>query len=322
MNPFDQLGIPRGSSADVIRSAYRRLAKGCHPDLNPDDVSAAERFAKLQEIYQAALRDRADSSPDMPGSSRARSGTAEQQRHRTVYREVFINVAQAITGCTVAIDGAAGLCAPCSGTGRLPSEHEMGCSTCDGTGVIKTQSKGYITVRLECHECLGKGTTMHTSCHHCGGFGVSSTAPCHVVIPANVRDGDAFRVDGAASIPEENVRGDIEFIVRIRDKRFRIEGDDIEATIYLDIWQTARGCVVPLKLPDGTPLKLRVPPGTASGRRFSIQGKGMPALYDGVGGNFTAVVSIRPIIINSEEIEVAMTALEMAVSTSRSQNLV
>jgi DnaJ-class molecular chaperone len=315
MNPFDQLGIPRGSAADVVRSAYRRLAKETHPDQNPGDPSAASRFALLQEVYQAALRASSENS-----SSNHADPTAPRKppaRRRTVYREVFIDVVQAISGCVIPIEGASGLCAPCSGTGRLACEHPVGCSTCDGTGIISSQSKGYISIKLECHECLGTGTTMHVPCHHCGGFGVSSTTPCHVEIPANVRDGDTFRVEGAASIPEENVSGDIEFVVRVRDKRFRLAGNDIEATVLLDVWQAARGCALPLTLPDGSTVRLTVPAGTAGGRRFAMKGKGMPALDGEADGDFAAVIALRPLAISSPEIDAAMTALERAVAEAR-----
>ncbi len=315
MNPFDQLGIPRGSAADVVRSAYRRLAKTTHPDHHPGDPSAASRFALLQEVYKAALQASNETAPPCP--SDAPTGKRPPARHRTVYREVFLEVMQAISGCTVPMEGASGLCDPCSGTGRLACEHPVGCSTCDGTGIISSQSKGYISIKLECHECLGTGTTMHVPCHHCGGFGVSSTAPCHVEIPPNVRDGDAFRVEGAASIPEENVRGDIEFVVRIRDKRFRLDGNDIETTVWLDVWQAARGCVLPLQLPDGSPVRLTVPAGTAGGRRFAIKGKGMPSVDGEAPGDFAAVAALRPLTISSPEIDAAMIALEKAVSDAR-----
>jgi molecular chaperone DnaJ len=318
MNPFDQLGIPHGSAADEIRSAYRRLAKEAHPDHNLGDPSAADRFAVLQEVYKAALRASAaavasSSQSDASGVGKSRT----PPRHRTVYREVFLEVAQAISGCTVPMEGASGLCRHCNGTGRLDCEHPVGCSTCDGSGTIATQSKGYIVLKLECHECLGVGTTMHVPCHHCGGFGVSSMAPCHVEIPANVRDGDTFRVEGAASIPEENVRGDIEFVVRISDKRFRLDGDDIEATVWIDVWQAARGCNVPFKLPDGSPVRLTVPAGTGDGKRFTMKGKGMPSTEGEAAGDFRAVVAVRPLSISSPEIDAALTALEKAVVAAR-----
>ncbi len=315
MNPFDQLGIPRGSAADIVRSAYRRLAKTTHPDQNPNDPSAASRFALLQEVYQAALR--ASNETSSSGQSDLATARKQPPRHRTVYREVFLDVMQAILGCTVPMEGASGLCDPCSGTGRLACEHPVGCATCDGSGIISSQSKGYISIKLECHECLGTGTTMHVPCHHCGGFGISSTSPCHVEIPSNVRDGDTFRVEGAASIPEENVRGDIEFVVRIRDKRFRLVGNDIEMTAWLDVWQAARGCVLPLKLPDGTPLRLNVPPGTAGGRRFTIKGKGMPPMDGEAPGDFAAVAALRPLAISSPEIDAALSSLEKAVEAAR-----
>jgi DnaJ-class molecular chaperone with C-terminal Zn finger domain len=314
MNPFDHLGIPPDSDQDAIRSAYRRLAKSTHPDANPGDASAAARFAALQDAYQAALELAA--APPVP-EQRA-SSPRRPSRHRTVYREISLDVNQAITGARVAIEGASGLCQHCSGTGRLACSHPVGCATCDGSGIISVQSKGYISVRLECHECLGEGMTNSIPCHHCGGFGVSSTSACVADIPPNVRDGDTFRIEGAASIPEENVRGDIEFVVRIDDRRYSLSGDDIETTVVLDIWHAARGCSVPVRLPDGSTVKLTVPPGSAHGRRFAMKGRGMPPLHDESSpGDFVAVVELRPIKVTTPEIAAALAALEKAVMSAR-----
>ncbi|NTF17415.1 J domain-containing protein [Agrobacterium rubi] len=313
MNPFDHLGIPRGSSSDVIRSAYRRLAKSVHPDHNPGDDAAASRFAMLQETYQAALRAAAiPPEPESPQGSPKRP-----VRHRTVYKDVVIDVSQAISGTMVRMEGASGLCQHCTGTGRLASTHPVGCATCDGSGVISVQSKGYVSVRLECHECQGTGTTTTVPCHHCGGFGVSSTEPCDVAIPANVRDGDVFRVNGVASIPSEGVKGDIEFVVRISDRRFRVVEDDVEAPIWMDVWQAARGGSFPARLPDGTTARLTIPAGTIHGRRFTMKGRGMPATEEADAGDFIAIASIRPVTATTPEIEAALAALEKAVLSSR-----
>jgi curved DNA-binding protein len=138
-----------------------------------------------------------------------------------------------------------------------------------------------------------------------------------VAIPENVRDGDAFRVDGVASIPEENVRGDIEFVVRIRDGRFRLDGDDIVTTATMDIWQAARGALIGIPLPGGGSVKLTVPPGTADGRKFTSKGKGMPSADGGDPGHFVVVASIRPISVSTPAIDQALAALEQAVNASR-----
>lgn len=315
MNPFDHLGIPRGSAPDIVRSAYRRLAKSVHPDHNQGDPEAAARFALLQEVYQEALR--LSSAPPEPVSDRGAPTAKRAVRHRTVYRDIFIDVAQAIAGTTVRMEGAAGLCEPCMGTGRLPCEHPVGCATCDGSGIIAAQSKGYISLRLECHECQGSGVTTSVPCHHCGGYGVSSTSPCHVEIPPNVRDGDVFRIEGAASIPSEGVKGDIEFVVRIDDKRFRLNGNDIEASLWIDVWQAARGCAMPLRLPDGTTTKLTLPAGTNHGRRFTMAGRGMPAGAEAEAGDFVVIASIRPLTVSTPEIDTALAALERAVMAAR-----
>lgn len=316
MNPFDRLGIPHDSDAGAIRLAFRKLAKKEHPDRNQSRPEFVARFQALTDAYEQALKiagDRALSSATPGSGARRRTATT----FRSVYRDVVIDVAQAMSGTTVPLQGAAGICTWCEGTGRLACDHPISCVTCSGTGVGNVQSKGYIQVRLQCVECDGTGTTTQVHCHHCGGFGVNSTQPCEVIIPAGVRSGDAFTVEGAASIPEENVKGDIEIIVEVRDSRYRVVGDDVEATVWLDLWQALRGGVAPVRLPGGATVKLTYPPATAPGRRFTMKGKGMPSMEDETTGDFVAVASIRPIEKVTPDVVSALAALEAAVTASR-----
>lgn len=315
MNPYDILGIPIGSAPDAVREAYRRLAKACHPDLNPDDPGAAERFHELQAAYRQAM-----DMPSTPSADQAGEPGLRPRRHvrqRTVYREIVLDLQQALAGAIIRIEGASGLCAPCDGTGRLASKHEVACATCDGSGVQASRTKGFISLQIECHECLGTGSTHTVICHHCGGYGVNSTSPCDVAIPPNVRSGDVFRVEGAASIAAEDIKGDIEFVVEIRDKNFRVVGNDIETQVWIDVWQAARGATVPVRHPDGKVFRLAIPSGCSHGRRFVSKGAGLPPSDDAPAGDLVVIASIRALRSSTPDIEAALSALERAVESSR-----
>lgn len=319
MNPFDHLGVPRDSDAGTIRLAFRKLVKSVHPDHNQSRPEFVVKFQALKDAYELALSAAAArvaaATPDKLSAGPRRVAPI----FRSVYRDVVLDVSQAMAGATISLDGAAGICSWCDGTGRLPCDHPISCVTCSGTGIGNVQSKGYISVRLQCVECEGTGTTTQVHCHHCGGFGVNSTQPCEVILPAGVRSGDAFKVEGAASIPEENVRGDIEIIVVVKDTRYKVVGDDIEATLWLDLWQALRGGVAPVRLPDGSTVKLTYPPSTTPGRRFTMKGKGMVSMDDFTTGDFVAVASIRPIEKVTPDVAAALVALEKAVAVTRTK---
>lgn len=314
MNPFDYLGIGHDAGLLEARSAYRRLAKACHPDRHPDDPEAAAKFAALSEAYKAAIK-KIEARPD--GSAAGEAGRWKPSTHRTVWREVSVNVALAISGGEVVVPGASGICPHCDGEGRLPLGYATECSTCGGTGKGATKYGGFVAVSLQCHDCDGTGRTEHVACHHCGGFGVSSTAECRVVLPAGVREGDSFVIEGAASIPSENVKGDVQVLVKIVDDRFRICGDDVETTVWLEVWEAAAGGTATVPLPASGRVQLRYPAGTAHGRRFVMKGRGMERLADNGRGDFVAVAAVKAIDGSSSEVAAALEALKAAVLADR-----
>lgn len=317
MNPFDYLGIAPVDGLKEAKAAYRRLAKACHPDQHPDDPDAAAKFAILSEAYAAVLSAIEKRPSSSGGPSEAVVGRGHPIRTRTVWREVEIDVGQAASGCEVVVPGASGACAHCAGDGRVPLGHETECSTCSGSGVSGTRYGGYVAVSIQCQECEGTGRTTYVPCHACGGFGISSTSECRVVLPANVRDGDAFLVEGAASIPSENVRGDVQVAVKIVDRRYRLVGDDVETTVWLDIWEASAGGSAAVRLHDGETVRMRYPAGTAAGRRFVMSGRGLPRLGAEGRGDFVAVTAVRPVDPGAPEVSAALEALRVAVMKDR-----
>lgn len=316
MNPFDYLGIPRDAGLQDAKAAYRRLAKACHPDRHRDDPDAAAKFALLHAAYTDAMKIIAGGPADHRQANPS-EGAKKAPSYRTVWREIEIDVAFAMSGGEVVIPGACGLCAHCSGEGRISVGHETECVTCAGTGTSGTRYGAYVSVSIQCHECEGIGRTTYVPCHWCGGFGVSETAECRVTLAPNLRDGDTFVVEGAAAIPSDNVKGDVQVIVKVVDRRYRVVGDDIETNLFLDVWDAAKGGSIVVARPDGSRIKLKYPAGTANGRRFVMSGGGMAMLETEGSGDFVAVATIRPINNLTPEIDRALDALRLAVTDER-----
>lgn len=319
MNPFDYLGVPNDAGLQDAKSAYRRLAKACHPDQHPDDPDAPRKFALLHEAYTEAIKQIAARPAEAyPGRGpSASSARRKPPSSRTVWRDVEIDVAMALSGGEVTIPGASGVCDHCQGEGRIPLGHETECATCEGSGKSGTRYGAYISVSIQCHECDGTGRTIFVPCHRCGGFGVSSTTECRTTLPPNVREGDTFRIDGAASIPSENVRGDVQIMVKVVDRSYRIVGDDVETTVMLDLWDAANGGAVAVMQPGGDKVTLKYPAGTAHGRRFRMPGRGMERLSAAGRGDFVVVAAIRPVVNSNPEIAAALEALRLAVLAER-----
>jgi molecular chaperone DnaJ len=237
---YETLGLARGASEQEIKSAFRRLAKDCHPDRNPGDKSAEHKFKELNEAYEA-LRDPqkraaydqfghaafdghargghgfgpdfASSMSDIfddlfgefMGGRRGRSQRSGRERGADLRYNMEISLPEAFAGKTAQIRVPTSVtCETCSGSGAKAGTQPSSCPTCSGAGKVRA-SQGFFTIERTCPSCQGRGEIINDPCASCTGTGrVVKERTLSVNIPAGVEDGTRIRLAGEG---EAGVRG-------------------------------------------------------------------------------------------------------------------
>ncbi len=326
---YELLGVPRTASHKEIKAAYRKLARKHHPDVNPGDKSAEERFKEVAEAFTVLSdpekRARYDQGghaafgPDFnpfegsgvdfrnfefgdlsdlfelftPGSRRGR----KRPRHGSdTQMEIRIPFLEAVKGTTVEIPlPQQSPCAACGGTGGAKGAREVTCPDCSGSG-RRTQNRRGVQVSLTCGRCHGAGRLRGAACPACGGSGaVESRDRLKVRIPPGVEDGDRVRVAGKG---EPGVAGgppgDAFLVIHVEPHPvFRREGRDLVCEVVVGVATAALGGTVEVPTIDGE-AAIQLPAGTRSGQKFRLKGRGVRPSSGKAGGDLYAVIQIAP----------------------------
>jgi len=327
---YDVLGLTRTASADEIKKAYRKLARANHPDANPEDPQAEQRFKEIGEAY-AVLSDEtrrkeydeirrlgaagfarggggAGSDPgdlgDMlnhlfgAGAGAGGFGPASARQRRAargsdLRADVHLTFEDALAGVrtTLRVTGA-GTCDTCGGSGAAPGTAPRTCTTCGGRGQIAV-NQGPFSFSQPCGVCGGRGHVIETPCTTCAGDGrVVKPRQLTVRIPAGVRDGAVIRVPGRGGPGSGGgPAGDVLVTVHVTPHpRFGRKGDDVTIEVPVFFSEAALGTKLTVPTPRGGTRTIKIPPGTRSGRTFRIRGEGAPRKR---GGNGDLLVSTR-----------------------------
>ena len=312
-DPYTVLGVDKKASAEEIKKAYRKLARQYHPDRNPDDAKAEERFKEVSEAHdllsdpeKRAAFDRGDgvfggrgpnpftgggfdggisdilsnlfgggAGAGGAGARRARTGT---ERGRDLEAAIQINFDQAVHGAQVPLTiPVSERCPTCSGTGARPGTSPSVCPRCDGRG-IESQGQGMFSITQPCSRCGGSGTVIESPCPTCKGTGATrGVKRLRVNIPAGVHDGSRIRLAGKG---EAGLRGgppgDLYVITHVSPSPvFTQKGQHLEVEVPLTVVEALRGAEV--EVPTLTGRKtLRVAPGTSHGTVQRLRGEGPP----------------------------------------------
>lgn len=328
---YKVLGLSKGASREEIRRSYRKLAREYHPDANPGDKGAEERFKEVQQAYEILSdpekRREYDEGPRTffggggggPGGAGNRTtanfsdlsdlfgnfgdifGGATREGARTVRGEdVTVNVnlkfKDALEGATtriaVPIEEA---CEGCRGTGAAPGTAPRVCPGCSGRGV-RSRDQGFFALSEPCGRCGGEGTVIEKPCATCGGSGrLRGDRQVTVKIPAGARDGMKIRVPGRGSAGRKGgPAGDLYVVTRVAEHPvFERSGDDFLVEVPVRFVEAALGAEVEVPKPGGGTVKLKLPPGTQDGKRFKVRGIGAPrARGDGEPGDLVARVKV------------------------------
>ncbi len=316
---YEVLGVDRNADEKTIKRSYRKLAMKYHPDRNPDDAEAAEKFRELTEAYEVlsdkekrarydqyghagvdeqmndfwsrggfqdshAFRDFGDIFGDLFGEAFGfGGGSRHSTRGADLRYELSISLEEAAFGKEVELDiPRHQACATCHGSGAKPGTNPVPCRTCGGHGQVQ-MSQGFFAVRHTCPECHGAGTRIDTPCPSCGGSGKTRTTKhLKVKLPAGIYHGAQVRVSGEGEGGRQGApNGDLYIVVSVREHPiFERDGGDLHCTMPITFPQAALGAEVKAPTLSGS-VKIRIPPGTEGGRVFRVRGQGIPDVRNG-----------------------------------------
>ncbi|HVC54502.1 MAG TPA: molecular chaperone DnaJ [Stellaceae bacterium] len=317
---YDILGVAKSADADELKRAYRKLAMQYHPDRNPGDTSAEQKFKSLNEAYDVLKDDQKRAAYDrfghaafengsrgpgdfaggfsggfadifeemfgaMGGARRTQAGPA---RGSDLRYNIEVSLEEAFRGKQTTIRVATfAHCDTCKGSGAEPGSRPATCRTCQGHGRVRAQ-QGFFTIERTCPTCQGSGHTIEKPCKACGGQGrVRREKTLSVNIPPGVEDGTRIRLAGEGEVGVHGAApGDLYIFVSITPHAiFQRDGANIFCRVPLPFTTAALGGTIEVPTVEGNRTRVTVPAGTQSAHQFRLRGKGMTVLRSPVRGD-------------------------------------
>ena len=330
---YATLGVSREASADDLKKAYRKLAMQYHPDRNPGDKAAEAKFKEVNEAYEVLKDDQKRAAYDRFGHAAFEGGGAGPggfdfsqagglgdifdqmfgdfmgrrggggggravRMGADLQADITIDLSEAYFGVKRELRYQSRMnCEACEGTGSESKDRNASdtCSTCGGMGKVRAQ-QGFFLVERSCPTCGGTGRVIRNPCRVCHG---AATVPRErtitITVPAGVEDGMRIRLSGegeAAGVGGQ--AGDLYINVSITPHPiFLREAATVLCRVPLRISQAALGGEIEVPVIDGSRAKVKIPPGTQSGEKFRLRGKGFSVLRSQARGDMFIQVAVE-----------------------------
>jgi molecular chaperone DnaJ len=328
------LGVDRDADLGAIKRSYKRLARKCHPDINPGDRMAATRFRQIAEAYETLSDAERRRRYDVTGSAApsdggptsgfegfdftvsisgnqastfgdlfadvlnrrgARRGAPEAERGADLHQSISTTFDEAIRGSQQTVTVTRQEhCAACHGTGRADGS-EVACPPCRGSGIV-TSARGHMVFSKPCAPCGGSGRQRPSPCPSCRGLQVRiQTEPLTIAVPPGLADGACIRVPGKGHAgPNGGGTGDLYITVHVLPHD-RFRREGDDLHVTVAVAVHEAALGAKIEVPSlEGPQRLRVPPGTQAGQRFRLRERGVASPRDGRRGDL--VVEVRLVL--------------------------
>ncbi len=336
---YEVLGVARDASDADLKKSYRRLAMKYHPDRNPDDETAIEKFKEAKEAFEilkdpqkratydqfghAGVNQQAggggfggadvndifgDVFGDIFGGGRGRGGPRVYRGDDLQYN-LEIGLEEAVAGTTTEIKLPASVaCEPCDGSGAKRGTSPSSCPTCKGVGQVRMQ-QGFFSVQQTCPACRGKGKVITDPCPKCRGHGrTNKEKKLSVKIPAGVDTGDKIRLSGEGEASDSGgPPGDLYVAIQVKPHDiFSRDNADLLCTVPINFATATVGGELEVPTLDGR-VKLKIPAGTQTEKVFRLRSKGVKPVRGGPVGDLLCKVRVEtPVNLSSEQRELLM----------------
>ena len=357
---YKVLGVEKNASAEDIKKSYRKLAMKYHPDRNPDNKEAEEKFRQVAEAYEVLSDTQKRSQYDsyghsafenngggggghhgfgqsgfsdifsdmfedlMGGGAGGRRGQGVSNRGADLRYNLEVSLEEAFKGKKTKITfTTATACKTCNSTGSASKSQATRCSSCNGHGKVRMQ-QGFFAVERTCHSCQGLGQMIKDPCTSCRGEGrVSKEKTLSVAIPAGVEDGTRIRLsqEGEAGV-RGGQAGDLYAFITIKPhKLYERQGIDLHCRIPIKMTTAILGGSIEVPSIDEVPVKVTIPAGTQTGAKFRLKGKGMLRMQSKHHGDLYIHTMIEtPVKLNDRQKELMQEFASMETKDSNPES--